>query len=465
MKLNKFFSLLMAVILMTAFSGCGDDDDGTTPPTGPTQNIVQIAAGNPDLSVLVAALQQNPDLVTLLSSGSFTVFAPTNDAFLDLLGVVGQDELTDVPNSVIRRILQYHVISGAEIEAGDLSDGQTATTALGEDITVSISGSSVMINNANVVTADVEATNGIIHVIDAVLVPSLEASIVNTIVEPAYFSNDFTILTEAVVTAGLVETLIDADADYTLFAPTNAAFEAAGITSLDGLTADDLTPILTYHVLGSRVNAADLPTTAGGTAVAVETLNGNFYLSNNDNGVFINGNTEVVATDLGYDNGVVHVISRTLVPPSMDIVAIAIDLGFNSLAAALTEAGLVGALQDPNGPFTVFAPTDDAFASLYTALSIDGPEDVDPLLGDGTLAAILTYHVLNGRVFSSDLVDGLAPTTLQGGTVEVNIDGGVSLDDKDPDVTNPNVVTTDVLGTNGVIHAIDAVLLPIDTAL
>ncbi len=465
MKMNRLLTLLLSMILLTTFSSCNDDDDSGTP-AGPDQNIVELAASDPNFSILVDALEANPDLASLLQGdGPFTVFAPTNDAFVALLGVVGQSGLEDIPNDVIRRILQYHVISGAALASSDLSDGQMAATALGDEITVSIDGSMVMINNASVVTADIEATNGIIHVIDAVLVPELEASIVNTIVEPAYFSNDFTIVTEAVVTAGLLETLTDPEAGLTLFAPSNSAFEAAGITSLDGLTADDLTPILTYHVLASEVAAGDLPSTEGGLATAVETLNGNFYLTNNSNGVFINGNTGVVATDLVYDNGIVHVIDRTLLPPAVDVVQLALDNGFNQLAGALTEAGLVSALQDPNGPFTVFAPTDAAFDALYAALGIDGPEDVDPLLGDGTLEAILTYHVVGTYAFSSDLFDGLSPATLQGGTFEVNIDGDVTLIDEDPDVADPSVTGTDVLGTNGVVHVIDGILLPVDTAL
>ncbi len=465
MKLNKLLTLALAVIFMTAVSGCGDDDDGGTPVQ--PQTIVEIAAADPNFSILVDALETNPDLLNALNgNGTYTVFAPTNDAFVALLGVIGQTSLNDIPTDVITRILQYHVVSGAAVASGDLTDGQMVATELnGEEVTVSIAGGTVSINNATVVAADVEASNGIIHVIDAVLVPELEASIVNTIVEPAYFNNDFSILTEAVVTADLLETLIDPAGTYTLFAPTNSAFEAAGITSLSGLTAEDLAPILTYHVLGTEIAAGDLPGTEGGLAATVESLGGNFYLTNNAGGVFINGNTEVVATDLTYDNGIVHVIDRTLLPPAIDIVQIAIDNGFNELAAALTEAGLVGALQEPNGPFTVFAPTDDAFTALYTALNIEGPADVDPLLGDGTLSAILTYHVVGARAFSSDLFDGLAPETLQGGTVEVNIDGGVTLIDKDPDVADPAVTGTDVLGTNGVVHIIDGILLPIDTAL
>ncbi|UII34185.1 fasciclin domain-containing protein [Fulvivirga ulvae] len=442
----------------------------------PPPSIVQIAQANSNLSILVEALTKFPDLVNLLNGdGSFTVFAPTNAAFADLLGVIGQNELDDIPEDVLKRVLQYHVIASAALASSDLSDGQMAATALGSDdeVTISISGSDVMVNNANVTTANIEANNGIIHVIDAVLVPSLETSIVNTIVEPAYFNKDFSILTAAVVKAELLETLIDGSANYTLFAPNNEAFEAAGITSLDGLDKATLTPILTYHVLGTENFASDLPSTAGGFATAIGTLNGDFYLTNNSNGVFINGNSQVVvATESGealdYSNGVVHVINRTLLPEdSDDIVAIAQAAGFTDLAAALTEAGLVSALQSPEGPFTVFAPTNDAFQALYTALDVSGPADVD----DTLLADILLYHVLSGRVFSSDLTDGLVATTLSDAqdpsdtNITINVGDDVSLTDYDPDVANPTVTSTDVLATNGVIHVIDAVLLPVDTAL
>ncbi len=465
----KSFKTLLSLMMVSTFifvlSACNDDDDGMSVND---DSIVEIAQNNPNLSILVDLLERNPDLVQLLNNdGDFTVFAPTNAAFANLLGVIGQTDPNDIPDAVVRRILLNHVISGARVASGDITDGLTATTALSSSdiLTFGVAGGAVTVNGANVTTANVTASNGIIHVVDGVLVPELELSIVNTVVEPAYFNNNFTILTEAVVTAGLLETLIDPEAELTVFAPDNDAFAAANITSLDGLTADDLTPILTYHVLGSEVKAADLPSTAGGFATTVSSLGGDFYLTNNSNGVFINGNSEVVATDIDQDNGVVHVINRTLVPASADIVEVAVAAGFSDLAAALTEAGLVDAVSAPNGPFTVFAPTNDAFQALYTALGVDGPEDIDPLLGDGTLSAVLTYHVLQGRVFSSDLSDGIMPATLQGGDFTVNLGSAVTLTDKDPDVTDPTVTSTDVLATNGVIHVIDGILLPIDTAL
>ena len=174
-------------------------------------NIVTLAQATPSLSTLVEALTMFPDLVSALSAdGNFTVFAPTNDAFAALLGVVGQADLNDIPENVIKRILMYHVISGAALKSTDLSDGQEAATLLGanDKITVGISGTSVNINNAMVTTANIEASNGIVHIVDAVLVPAQELSIVNTIVEPAYFNKDYSILTAAVVKADLLGTLI-----------------------------------------------------------------------------------------------------------------------------------------------------------------------------------------------------------------------------------------------------------------
>lgn len=471
-RIAMALAFVAAMFLMTSCGDDDDDDDGAS-------DIVSLASETTNLSVLVEALTRFPDLVGALSdeTGQFTVFAPTDDAFVALLGVIGQENLSDIPDDVLRRVLEYHVVSGV-VESSDLSDGQTASTLLtGESVSVSISGSSVSINTSNVVTADVGASNGVVHIVDAVLVPSLEASIVNTVVEPAYFNNNFTTLTSAVVTAGLLETLIDPDANLTVFAPTNEAFTEAGITSLEGLTAADLEPILLYHVLGSEVVAADLPATGS----AVESLGGDFYLSINNDGVFINGSSEVTTTDIDADNGVVHVINRTLVPTSDDVVAVAVaastateNAEFGQLVAALTAvendasaANLVTTLSGTSGsPFTVFAPTDAAFAQLYTDA---GVADLDGLIGSvgiSTLEAVLTYHVVGGaRIFSSDLPNLTSNTvTSLGGTFTLDLatltitetDGALSLD-TDNDAA---IVGTDILGTNGVIHVIDKVILP-----
>lgn len=455
----------------------------------PVSDIVELAVATEDLSVLVQALTKFDDLVAALSdnSGQFTVFAPTNEAFLDLLGIVGQEELDDIPESVLRRVLEYHVISGTVALSSDLSDGQEIATMLtDESVTVS-TGSEVMIDNATVTMADITAVNGVVHIIDAVLVPSLEASIVNTVVEPAYFNVDFTTLTGAVVKADLLSTLIDAEAEFTVFAPTNDAFEAAGITSLDDYTAEQLADVLLYHVLDFT---ADAEAVAGlGTGSAVSSLGGDSYLSINSNGIFLNGIAEVVATDITADNGVVHVIDRTLVPPSSNIVEIAVaasqatDAEFGQLVAALTAVendanapNLITVLSDADASFTVFAPTDAAFQALYDAAGDqddDGDADINDLVsfagGLNVIANVLQYHVVSGRVFSTDipnLLDGNSSVTV--GTVldgtsftlnsDLTIEGsdgalGVGLD-------NATIVGTDILATNGVIHTIDQVILP-----
>ena len=478
----KFMLGLTAFTLILLMSSCSDDDGGMEMQP---ESIVSIAGATDDLSILVQALSRFPDLVSTLSSndGTFTVFAPTNDSFAALLEAIGQTSLDDIPDDVLRRVLEYHVVSGSALASTDLSDGATASTVLGENVSVGVSGSSVSINGVSVATADVEASNGIVHIISGVLVPSLEASILNTVVEPAYFNKNFSVLTAAVVKAELLNTLIDNQGTFTVFAPTNDAFEAAGITSLDNLSKDDLTPILQYHVLGAEVKKDDLPVSGS----AVTTLNGDFYLSINDEGVFINGTTEVTATDIDHDNGVVHVIDRTLTPASQDVVEIAIAASeategaeFGQLVAALTavsngtQTNLVSVLKGA-GPFTVFAPTDAAFQTLYDAVpdsDSDGDNDINDLVaaagGLDVIATVLQYHVYSGRVFSKDIpnvLDGNASVTLTavaGGTWDLNSSLTITPTDNALSIglDDAAIVNTDILGTNGVIHVIDQVILP-----
>ncbi len=433
----------------------------------PAKNIVEAAVATPDLSILVSLLLKYPAVVDALSdeTGTFTVFAPTNAAFAELLGVIGQTSADDIPADVLLSVLQYHVLA-SEVYASNLADGLTSTTLNGEDIMVAADGNSFTISGAAINTADVMTSNGVVHIMDNVLVPPSAGMFVNTIVEPAYFNNNFTTLIAAVKAASpaILATLLGEGPSgngMTLFAPTNAAFEAAGITSLpDQATLD---AVLTYHLIDGVVMSNQLPVTTVAAPATVSTVGGDFYLSNMGNGVgvYINGNTMVTAVDIdpaaakSASNGVVHVIDRTLLPPSQDIVAIAIAGGFSKLAAALTEAGLVSTLQGA-GPFTVFAPTDAAFDALYTALEVSGPEGV----ADATLEAVLLYHVLGLRAFSSDLEDQLMPTTVGGSAFTLNVsESGVSISDGGSD-TDANVTGVNVLGTNGVIHVIDKVLLP-----
>ncbi|MEM8893124.1 MAG: fasciclin domain-containing protein, partial [Bacteroidota bacterium] len=241
-----------------------------------------------------------------------------------------------------------------------------------------------------------------------------------------------------------------------------------------------LAPILTYHVLGTEVLAADLPATGS----AITTLGGDIYLSINDNGVYLNGTTQVVATDVDADNGVVHVIDRTLLPPSSNIVEIAVAAStategaeFGQLVAALTAiendastAALVTVLSSMDGmnnaPFTVFAPTDAAFEALYTAAGVADLDALVAALGTATIEQVLLYHVVpSARVFSTDLPNLTSPdvTMANGGMITLNL-GDLTITDSDAALSvgtvDASIVGTDILATNGVIHTIDQVILP-----
>jgi transforming growth factor-beta-induced protein len=452
--------LALFILAGFVFVQCDNDDDDDNGATSKT--IVALAQENNDLSTLEAALTKFPDLVTTLSgSTKYTVFAPTNNAFAGLLSAIGQTSLDDIPEDVLREVLEYHVLQG-ETRSTQLASGDVETVG-GESIGVDVASGVELNGSASVTTADVSASNGVVHVIDAVLVPPSIQPIVGTIVAPAYFNKDFTTLIAAVKAASpvILETLLNSSAK-TLFAPTNDAFTAAGITELpDQATLD---AVLTYHIIGAEVMAADI---AVGSSAA-ETLNGNIYLSRGEGGVFINGSTEVVATDIEGSNGVVHVIDRTLMPPSMTIAEIVSDYAegtsaeFTQLLAALARTSGEGAddllsAVSSDGDLTVFAPTDAAFADLYAALEVEGIDDI-PL---ETLIAVLKHHVVAGRVFSSDLSSGSV------GTLNGNVD--VDLSANPPTITggsggeNVAELQTSLLNihaTNGVIHVIDKVLVP-----
>lgn len=451
----KVTLIALAIVTLT-ISSCNDDDNSMQP----TQNIVTLAQGNSNLSTLVAALVKFPDLVTTLSgTGNFTVFAPTNDAFAGLLTAIGQSSLDDIPEDVLRDVLQYHVISSAAVRSSQLTAGPVATVG-GESITVSTSGGIRLNGTVSVVTADVEATNGIVHVIDAVLVPPSITPIVGTIVAPAFFNKNFTTLIAAVKAASptVLQTLLNAE-KKTLFAPTNAAFTAAGITSLPNEAT--LNAVLTYHVIGSEVLAANI---ANGSSSAA-TLNGNIYLSKGTAGVFINGTTQVTATDIIGSNGVVHVIDRTLLPPSQTIAQIAVAAStssspqFTQLVAALSKVpALLDAAGAP-GNLTVFAPTDAAFQALYASVGVADLNALEAAIGNTKLAEVLQHHIVGARVFSTDLASGAVTTLNQNVTVNVS---NLTITDGSGSTPAAGLVgaSLNIHATNGVIHAIDKVLIP-----
>lgn len=270
--------------------------------------------------------------------------------------------------------------------------------------------------------------------------------------------DNFSLLETALNHAQLTGTL-KGEGNFTVFAPNNAAFAAAGLDTdakITAMSAETLKQILLYHVLPNRTPASSIPT-ATNTAVATS-ANANVFVTKNSNGVFVNGAT-VLNADVNARNGVIHIINAVLMPATGNIVQAAqANANFSFLVAAVLRASQgstnVAQVLAGTGPYTVFAPTNQAFINAGFA-TVAAIQTADPAV----LTRILTYHVIAGRVLSSDLTQGATPATLQGGTVTITLTGGAKVKGAG-NTTASNITATNVITTNGVIHAIDQVLLP-----
>ncbi|MEM8845581.1 MAG: fasciclin domain-containing protein, partial [Bacteroidota bacterium] len=463
-----------------------DDDDGTTDTQQPDSNIVETAQATTDLDSLVAALLQadesdDNDLISALSGdGPFTVFAPNNDAFADLLRQLdGFDSLDDFSTTELQNllavILQYHVIAGTAAFSDDLSDGQMLTTLQGSSLTVSTEGG-VFIQDATdvpaqVVGANVETTNGVVHVINKVLLPQaildeLADIILIPITDLAIGNENLQNLVAALLAAdGDLPTVLRGDGPFTVLAPTDEAFE----TFLDGaalgdLDIDVLTNVLLNHVISGELLSTDLEALGSGYSNTLATGPGDANLSiyfDATDGVEFNGSIDVVTPNVRALNGIVHVVNEVIALPTVVTFATA-DPNFSTLVQALTDltpgTDFVSILsaQDGEGddPFTVFAPTDDAFDKL---LAIPAEDDLVP---------ILQHHVVAGtNVRSSDLTpDGdTMATTLEGDMITITLPGtGDNIADVTDGAGNTGIGidAVDVQAINGVIHVLDTVLIP-----
>ncbi len=277
-----------------------------------------------------------------------------------------------------------------------------------------------------------------------------EPAMGNTIADIAIANPEFSILVEALTKANLVGAVADENAELTVFAPTNDAFVALlsdlNLSSLDDVPSETLKSILLYHVIGSKAISSDLESGYYPTLSTYNDNNMSMYIKV-DNGVFINKNTKVTTPDIMADNGVIHVVDKVILPPS--VVNIAVDNeNFTTLVNAVVKAGLVDALS-AEGPFTVFAPTNAAFEALFNSLGISGIDD----LSAEQLIPILTYHVVSGNVLSTDLVSGEVSTLNPESKITVDLSSGVK-------INNSKVIVANIQGSNGVVHAIDQVLIP-----
>ncbi|HSM08597.1 MAG TPA: fasciclin domain-containing protein [Gemmatimonadota bacterium] len=312
MMLRKAPRLLGIALLATAFvAACDDDNDDMMAPEEPG-TVAEIAAASDDFDTLEAALEAAGLTATLEASGPFTVFAPTDAAFDALPAGTLDDLLMPENQAQLVDILTYHVVSG-DLAASDVVASSTLTMLNGETVSVTVSGSTVMINDAVITMTDIEASNGTIHVIDAVLLPPEPDPQPQTIAEIAAGSEDFETLTAALGAAGLVETL-DGPGPFTVFAPTDAAFEALPPGTVDDLllpeNQDQLIDILTYHVVGQELPASDV---VGATTITM--LNGDDVTITVDGENVMINDALITMTDVEARNGVVHVIDAVLTPP------------------------------------------------------------------------------------------------------------------------------------------------------
>ncbi|UFK98003.1 fasciclin domain-containing protein [Kaistella faecalis] len=284
-----------------------------------------------------------------------------------------------------------------------------------------------------------------------------------SIYELASSDADLSNLKAAIDKAGLAGTL-GASGSFTIFAPSNAAFSQFladnGFASLNDVPTAALKEILLNHVLASKVMAAQVTTgyvstLAKGNASSAKNLS--MYI-NTASGVKINGISTVTKTDISASNGVIHKVDKVIGLPTVVTHALA-NPNFSSLVTALTRSDMPNFAAilsgTTNSPFTVFAPTNAAFTSLLTELSL-------PNLGavpTSTLENVLKYHVVAGaNVLSTDITNNMSVNTFQGGTFKITTTGGVKITDANNRISN--VIATDVQCSNGVIHAIDKVLLP-----
>jgi transforming growth factor-beta-induced protein len=452
MKTQKVFGAFIIVALVLGACATATPEPTAAPtevPVEPTQmpeptampepqpmDIVDTAVADGRFETLVAAVSAADLVDALKGDGPLTVFAPTDDAFAALPEGTVEALLGDIPT--LTDILLYHVVEG-KVMAADVIELNQAQTLQGQFIDIRLEDGKVFIDNAEVLITDIETTNGVIHVIDAVILPE-SRDIVDIAVEDGRFET----LVAAVGAADLVDAL-KGEGPLTVFAPTDDAFAALPEGTVEALLNDipALTDILLYHVFEGKFMASDVL----GLKNAMS-LQGQYAEFSLDMDKAMIDNAQIILTDIEASNGVIHVIDAVILPETRDIVDIAVEDGrFTALVEAVQAAGLVDALKG-EGPLTVFAPTDDAFAALPEGTLAALHSDVS------ALSNILLYHVAAGKYMAADVLASDSLLSLQGQYASFSTDMDKVM------IDNAQIILTDIEASNGVIHVIDAVILP-----
>lgn len=440
-KYNKYgLFVSLACLWLTA---CSDDDENmqTTEPT-----IAKVVSESSNFTTLNAALKRAGLDSTLAGQGPFTVFAPTDEAFQ----ASGITDINALPVDSLKQVLLYHVISGAKVPSSQVKTGIVTSAAelslfVNTSSGVAINGGNSIKGGGTVTQADVPASNGVVHIIDRVLLPPDISACAEyggltellKAVGAAAPLEDGTKLADAIKTPG----------PFTVFAPTNEAFGALTSTP----PAATLRDVLLYHVHGAKVASSALPAKAD-SLLQNEWKHGVTLLFSKTPEPKVN-DAKIAVTDIQCTNGTVHVIDKVLLPPNVvDMAGIA---GLTSLATAIGNAAnlpgnvsVADALKQPE-PYTVFAPTNAAFAAITVPTNTS------------TLRDVLLLHVLNtgSPVLSTGLPNTAVNTLLTNEKVSFDATQPSVISDGTP-APGAKISVTDVNVTNGVIHVIDAVLLP-----
>ncbi len=467
----KWTRALMTLATAGFVAACGGGGGGAeTSADTPTANTLESAlATSGSTNTMAGAVVTAGMSEAMRGNQNYTLLMPSDEAMAPF-----SEELAELAKAENREALQNYVrahmvdgklladelskVSSASREAPSSTGATTITikNLLGDDIEIVIDGATITINGAAFLTKDIVVRNGALHIFNA---PIFRPSVFGIVRELRQTST-----LEAAIRAADLRDTLRGPGPFTLFAPTNQAFEKL-LAELN-LTAEQLlankpllTQVLTYHVLSARVLARQIedgatPATVQGQAITLNTDQGRKIQITDARGRTSN----VTFTNLRARNGVVHLIDRVILPTDKDIVDIAAgNPEFSILVAAVQAAGLVDTLKG-DGPFTVFAPTNAAFAALLQELSLTAEQ---LLANKPLLTQVLTYHVLASRSLAASFTDGLALATVQGQPVKFKKAGsGLSIVDASGRMSN--VVIANVQASNGVVHAIDRVILPTD---
>lgn len=468
MKISKYINgLLLGLLTIGLVTSCEKDEELFPKATISPKTVAELVEDNPELSTLYEAMVRLRLDSALSVSGTFTVFAPNNQAFSGI-------DIATMSDAQLEAVLLNHVrpTSSAEFVAG-MTNGYSATMGTGPDdlnlnLYTNVADGSVTLNGQGTIASsmkDIGGTNGVVHVIDAVLLPP-------TVVDHVAANPDFSTLAAAVAKADLTATL-NGTGPFTIFAPNDAAFAqfmadvngAFGWSTLDDIPVSVLTEVLLYHVVNEEnIVSGDVDGLEAGTmqgesfSVSGTVISDRSYTSAN-----------IVLTDVQGVNGILHGVDKVLLPEgvfqsilsaTLSLTERAEDRGFSAFLAAAAKVNLSVDLDMDE--ITAFVPNNGAFDALFATIENYGglddfttPEDLE------ALKQLLEYHLYAGSLMTSGLTDGGSITTVNGADFSVDLSGDdARLIPSIPDAIPSTVVSGNIGSTNGLIHEINRVLVP-----